>query len=129
MSVVNDQRNGDLFGLLGIEINVNVSNLVLDSFQEGFSTREIRHLVTVTNTDGMAILSVKIPATVGTDRRNLGDMELPEDTFTALIITREGTISVPTEETKIKAGDEIIVVTPTAAEEAVRDALITPLLE
>ncbi len=129
MSVVNDGDNADLFGLLGIGVTVDVTDLVLGRFQEGFSTRGMMHLMPMTNIDGKTMVSVKIPPTAGTEERPLGRISLPEGTLVTLVITRDGSVSVPTADTTIKAGDEIVVVTAPAAEEELREVLIGPLVE
>ena len=129
MSVVNDRDNADLFGLLGIGASVDVTNLVLGGFQEGFSTRGMMHLMPMTSIDGKTLVSVKIPPIAGTEERLLGRIPLPEGTLVTLVITRDGSVSIPTAETTIKAGDEVVVVTTATAEEELREVLIGPLVE
>ena len=128
MSVVNNGDNADLFGILGIGIAA-LTDLALGRLQEGFSTRGITHLMPATNIDGKTVLAVKIPPTAGTEERPLERIALPDGTLVALVITRDGSVSLPTADTSIKAGDEIVIVTETAAEDELRDTLMGSLTE
>ena len=128
MSVVNDGDNADLFGVLGIGVTV-LTDLALGKLQEGFSTRGITHLMPMTNIDGKTVVSIKIPPTAGAEERELDRIPLPAGTLVALVITRDGSVSIPTAGTSIRAGDEIVIVTETAAEDELRDSLIGSLTE
>ena len=128
MSVVNDGDNADLFGILGIGLAV-LTDLALAKLQEGFSTRGITHLMPMTNIDGKTMVSVKIPPTAGTEERPLERISVPAGTIVALVITRDGSVSIPTADTVIRAGDEIVLVTETAAEDELRDTLMGSLTE
>ena len=128
MSVVNDDDNADLFASLGIGI-ATLTDLALAKMQEGFSTRGMTHLMPITNVDGKTMVSIKIPSTAGTEERPLERIPLPEGTLVALVITRDGSVSAPTADTSIRAGDEIVIVTETAAEEELRDTLMGSLTE
>ena len=128
MSVVNDGDNADLFGVLGIGVAI-LTNLALGKLQESFSTRGITHLMPMTNIDGKTVVSIKIPPTAGTEERPLDRIPLPDGTLVALVITRDGSVSIPTADTSIRAGDEIVIVTETAVEDELRDSLIGSLTE
>ncbi len=128
MSLVNDDDNADLFGVLGIGVAV-LSDLALGKLREGFSTRGLTHLMPMTNIDGKTVVSIKIPPTAGTEERELARIPLPAGTLVALVITRDGSVSIPTADTSIRAGDEIVIVTDTAAEDELRDSLIGSLTE
>ena len=128
MSVVNDDDNADLFAILGIGI-ATLTDLALAKMQEGFSTRGMTHLMPITNLDGKTMVSIKIPSTAGTEERPLERIPLPEGTIVALVITRDGSVSAPSADTSIRAGDEIVIVTETAAEEELRDTLMGSLTE
>ena len=128
MSVVNDDDNADLFAILGIGV-ATLTDLALAKMQEGFSTRGMTHLMPITNVDGKTMVSIKIPSSAGTEERPLERIPLPAGTLVALVITRDGSVSVPTADTSIRAGDEIVIVTETAAEEELRDALMGSLTE
>ena len=128
MSVVNDGDHADLFGILGIGVAV-LTDLALAKLQEGFSTRGVTHLMPMTNIDGKTLVSVKIPPTAGTEERPLERIPLPAGTLVALVITRDGSVSIPTADTAIRAGDEIVMVTETAAADELRDTLMGSLTE
>ena len=128
MAVVNDGDNADLFGILGIGV-ASLTDLVLGSLQDEFSTRGITHLMPTTNIDGKTVVSIKIPPTAGAEGRLLERIALPSGTLVALVIARDGSVSVPTSGTSIKAGDEIVIVAEAAVEEELRDTLMGALAE
>jgi trk system potassium uptake protein TrkA len=128
MSVVNDDDNADLFGILGIGVAI-LTDLALAKLQEGFSTRGVTHLMPMTNIDGKTMVSVKIPPTAGTEERPLQRIPLPAGTLVALVITRDGSVSIPTADTSIRAGDEIVIVTETSVADDLRDTLMGSVTE
>ena len=117
------------FRLLGIGVSVDVTELVLGRLQEGFSTRGMMHLMPVTGVDGKTLVAIKIPPTAGTEGRPINQISLPEGTLISLVITREGDVSIPTGDTVIKAGDEVVAVTTANAEEELRDVILEPWVE
>ena len=129
IALVNNGDNSDLFRLLGIGVSVDVTELVLGRLQEGFSTRGMMHLMPMTGVDGKTLVAIKIPPTAGTEGRPINQISLPEGTLISLVITREGDVSIPTGDTVIKAGDEVVAVTTADAEEELRDVILEPWVE
>ena len=121
MSLVNDSERAELFGMASIDASVDVTELVLARIQEGLSSQGLVHLMPVSGRDGETIVNIKIPAVSGTRERRVRDLSLPSGTILSLIITRTGGASIPTDDTMIKGGDELIAVTTAEHEDELRD--------
>ena len=65
ISVVNNSDHTELFGLLGIDVTVDVSELVLGRIQEGLSMGGLVRLMPVSDRDGKTLLSIRIPPEAG----------------------------------------------------------------
>ena len=128
VSVVNVRAHAELFSILGIDLTIDVTEIVLGRIQEALSHSGIVHLMPVSGVDGKAVVSFKIPARFGTEGRPMRDISLPDGTMIPLVITREGGATIPGENTLIRAGDEIVAVTTAQLEEDVRN-LFTESLE
>lgn len=124
ISVVNNGEHKGLFGMLGIDVNVDVAELVLGRIQEGLTSREMSHLMPASGGDGRSLLAIKIPGDTGVEGRKLKDMPLPEGTLIPLVIRNNGVMSIPGENTLINAGDEVVAVATPQTEEELRDILI-----
>ena len=124
ISVVNNSDHTELFGLLGIDVTVDVSELILGRIQEGLSMGGLVRLMPVSDKDGKTLLSIRIPPEAGMEGRPIRDIALPNGTLISLVITRDGDASIPNENTVIRPGDEVVAVTTAQEEEQLRDLLI-----
>ena len=124
ISVVNSAENSGLFGALGIDVVVDMTELALGRIQEGVSTRGLVHLMPVSDLDGRTLVSIKVPAESEINGRTVKDIDLPDGALLSLVISRDGNASIPNENTVIRAGDEVVAVTPAREEEDLRDRLV-----
>jgi trk system potassium uptake protein TrkA len=121
VSVVNVRVHAELFSILGIDLAIDVPEIVLGRIQEALSHPGIVHLMPVSGIDGKSVVSFKIPARFGTEGRPMRDISLPDGAMIPLVITREGEATIPSENTLIRAGDEVVAVTTAQFEEDLRD--------
>ena len=121
ISLVNNTERTELFGMAGVDASVDVTELAVEKVQEGLSSQALVHLMHVSGRDGETIVNIKIPADSGSRERRVRDLSLPGGTILSLILTRTGGASIPTDDTMIRSGDELIAVTTTEHEEELRD--------
>jgi trk system potassium uptake protein TrkA len=81
------------------------------------------HLLTIRER-GLGIVEVKIPAGSASVGKTIKELSLPPESILSLIIRKERKPIVPTHSTVLKAGDQVVAVTPPESEEALRAALI-----
>ena len=129
ISVVNVRDHAELFGILGVDVSIDVTEMVLGRIEEGLSHRGLVHLMPVSDMDGKSVVSFKIRSRFGSKGRRIRDISLPDGTIVPLVISREGEASIPTDSTVIREGDEVIVVATAQAEEHLRDLLIEEIEE
>lgn len=120
ISVVNVRERTELFGMAGIDVSIDVTELVLGRMQHGLSSVGFVHLMPVPGPDSKALVNIRIPADSVPDERRVRDLSLPNGTVLSLVIARDGSTTVPNPDTIIRAGDELIAVTTAEAEEELR---------
>jgi trk system potassium uptake protein TrkA len=125
ISVVNSHENAELFGLLGIDVAVDVTELMLGRIQEGLTGHGVVHLMPVSDRERRSLVSIKISSDRNASRsRLLRDLAIPDGTIISLVITREGYASIPNGDTVIRTGDEVVAVTTDYEEGELRDLLV-----
>ena len=124
ISVVNRSDHVDLFNLLGVDVVVDVPDLILNQIQEGFTSQGITHLKPLPS-DGTerSLVSIHVPAAYGSEGRRLDAFPFPDGTLPSLVITRDGVPRLPSGDFRVRAGDEIIAVTTAQGEDELRDLL------
>ena len=124
ISVVNRSDHVDLFNVLGVDVVVDVPDLILNQIQEGFTSHGITHLKPLP-ADGMerSLVSIHVPAAYGSDGLRLDAFPFPDGTLPSLVVTRDGVPRLPSGDFKVRAGDEIIAVTTAQGEDELRDLL------
>jgi len=124
VSVVNNHDHAQLFTMLGIDIPVDITQIVLGRVQEGLSLQGLMRLMPLSGRDAKSLVAIKIPLSLGKEGRPIKDLSLPDGTLISLIIARDGNASIPNENTLIRAGDEVVAVTTVQAEEELRYTLM-----
>ena len=123
ISVINDSDHVDLFNTLGINLTVDIPGSVLERIQESLSTEGLVHLMSLAGISDRSLVAIKIPPHSGTEGCSIRDISLPDGTLISLVISREGDISIPSDGTIIRAGDEIVAITSAEEENELRNRL------
>jgi trk system potassium uptake protein TrkA len=124
ISVVNHSDHVDLFNSLGVDVTVDAPDLMLNQIQEGLTSQQITHLKPLpANGQDRSLVSIRIPREYGSENRRLDSLSFPEGTLLSLVITRDGEPHLPTNDLKVRAGDEIVAVTTAKGEDELRDLL------
>ena len=124
IAVVNTGEHTELFGLLGIDVTIDINELVLGRIQEGLAAQGLVHLMPASESDGRSLVAIKVPPESGNEGRLLSDIPLPDGTIISLVIARDGSASIPNEGTLIRAGDEVVALTTPQEEASLRDLLV-----
>ena len=121
--LVTNPGRSELFRLLGVDVVIDITELALGRIQEQFAPQGLVELLPVAGHEGKTLVSVKIPAEAKSDGRLLKDITLPEGTIIPLVITRNGGTSIPSDETTIRGGDEVIALTTSQEIDVLKDLL------
>ena len=121
---INNPKNEDIFKKLGIDTTVSATAAILAQIEQELPTHPLMRLLTFKG-GGLEIVEVKVPAASGVVGKKIKDVLMPQQSIIVLIVDEEGSPRVPSHETLIRAGDEILAVTRTENEDALRAVLTT----
>jgi len=125
---INNPRNEVIFKKLGIDTTVSSTALILANIEQELPSHPLIPLLTIKGS-GLEIVEVKVPPSSAIVGKRLGEVLLPQQCLIALIIDEEGVPRVPTSDTTIRAGDEVVAVTRSESKDALRLVLATPARE
>jgi trk system potassium uptake protein TrkA len=125
---INNPRNEVIFKKLGIDTTVSSTALILANIEQELPSHPLIPLLTIKGS-GLEIVEVKVPPSSSIVGKRLGEVLLPQQCLIALIIDEEGVPRVPTSDTTIRAGDEVVAVTRSESKDALRLVLATPARE
>ena len=119
---IRNPKNETLFKKLGIDVTVSSTDIILEHIEGEVPTHPLTHLLAIED-KGVEIVAVKIPPESTTVGKSVRQLSLPQGSRLALVIRQEGKHRVPTLNTILRAGDQIIALTTPESEEALRTAL------
>ena len=117
----NPQREA-LFKKLGVDVTVSSTKILLEVIQKEVPTHPLTHLLTLGD-KGLEIVDIKISPDSPTVGKSIKELSLPKESKLALIIPKERKPRIPTAQTVLQAGDEVIALIPPELEETLRTAL------
>mgnify|MGYP000296170254 CR=1 FL=1 len=119
---INNPRNKNIFGRLGIDVTVSSTEVILAQIEQVIPTESLVHLLTLRNV-GVSFVEIEVPAASPALGRPLKDLGIPDDCIFPLVIRREKAV-IPYGETVLEAGDQLIAVTSEASEATLRHILL-----
>ena len=123
---INNPNNEEIFRRLNVDITVSATSAIMAHIEPELPTTH--HLIPLLKLKGrgLELVEVRIPE----DSRVVGQpvkmVRLPFQSLIALVIGEDGQPKVPTADTIIHAGDEVVAVTMHETEDELRDALMSP---
>ncbi|MDO8614399.1 MAG: TrkA family potassium uptake protein [Dehalococcoidia bacterium] len=121
---INNPKNEEIFRRLGIDATISATAAILAHIEQELPTHPLIPLLTLRM--GLEIVGLKIPPTAAVVGKRVGELMLPQQSLIALIIDSRGSPNAPTGQTVIQAEDEVVAVTRTENEGALRAALTAP---
>jgi trk system potassium uptake protein TrkA len=118
----NNPKNERLFRMLGIDVTVSSTNVIMENIQQEVPTHILTHLLTI-HDSGVVLVEIKIPADSKSTGKKIKDIQLPPGSVLTLVIRRDQKPQMVSPDTVIQPGDQIIALTPTATEEQLKSAL------
>ncbi|HUY99892.1 MAG TPA: NAD-binding protein [Thermomicrobiaceae bacterium] len=119
---VNNPKNEELFRRLGIDVTVSQTNVILSIIEQQIPERTFVHLLALRHAD-LAIVEAKVSRSSPVVSETVGSTHFPPDVNLTAIM-RNGDLIIPTGQTVIRAGDEIIAVTKREREDELRHLLV-----
>jgi trk system potassium uptake protein TrkA len=120
---IRNPQNADLFKKLGVDVTVSTTDLILEAIEREVPTHPLTEVMSI-DEKGLVIVDVKITGESTTLGKSVKDLSLPKESKLALIIPERGNAQVPTANTVLNTGDQIIAVTSPESKEALKSALL-----
>ncbi|MEE8418869.1 MAG: TrkA family potassium uptake protein [Dehalococcoidales bacterium] len=119
---IRNPQNEALFKMLGIDVTISSTNVILEHIETELPTHPLTHLLEIDEA-GQEIVEIKIPADGVTVGKSVRELAIPKGSKLALVISQGGKNRIPTSNTIIKAGDRVIALTTHDTEEELRSRL------
>lgn len=118
---INNPKNRTIFQRLGVDAAVSSTELIFHQIEQQMPGHSLVHLIKLRAQDLELIEGTLAPASslVG---KAAGSLGLPQDSH-LLLILRDGSPIVPTPQTRLQAGDEVVALARTSSEGALRQLL------
>jgi trk system potassium uptake protein TrkA len=114
---VNNPRNLEHFNLLGIQPAVSATDLILRLIEHEVPRYGLVHLLDLPE-ERLEIIELVVSDDAPAAGRLVSDLQMPEGSL-VISVLRDGSGFVPTAETKVEAGDEVLIVLDPGLEEEI----------
>ena len=122
---INNPKNEEIFRKLEVDITVSATSAILAHIEQELPTHQLIPLMKLKQS-GLEIVEVRIPDDSRVVGHRVKEIMLPYQSMITLIIDSDGNPKVPSADTVIRGGDEIVAVTAHESEESLREALMAP---
>ena len=123
---VNDPRNDRLFKTLGIDVTVSAAAAVLAQLETSLPEHVIVPLMQLRGS-GLEVVDLHVQKGSPADGRAIRELELPYQTVISLVIGLDGAPRIPSGDTVLSTGDELIAVIAEDAQEKMRSLFAGPV--
>jgi len=122
VSRINNPKNETIFKKLGIDTTVSSTAVILAHIEQELPSHPLISLMTLRG-GGLELVEVKIPRGASVVGKRIRELLLPQQALIILTIDEDGTPRIPSNDTVVRAGDEIVAVTRRESEDALRAVL------
>lgn len=119
---INNPKNERIFKMLGIDATISSTGVILGHIEQELPSHPMIPLMTLKG-GGLEIVEVKIPPDALVVGKPVRGILLPQKSLITLIIGSDGQARLPSPDTMMQAGDEVVAVTMLESEDALRSAL------
>lgn len=118
---VNNPKNENLFRMLGIDVTVSQTNYILGLIEQSIPDMSFVHLLSLKHED-MAIIDAKVGEHSRVAHRAINEINIPSECIIAAIV-RGSELIIPTPDTVLKPGDDLIAIAHKNSEAALQEML------
>ncbi len=119
---INNPKNELLFKKRGIETTISATTAILAQIEQELPTHEMIALLQLHS--GLELFEIRLPETSPAVGRSVREVLLPPESLVSLIVDPGGVPRIPSGDTRLHAGDALVVVTRRENKEMLREALI-----
>lgn len=120
---LNNPKNEMIFKKLGIDNTVSATTAILAHIEQELPTHHLIPLLRLRGS-GLQILEAQLIASSPATGQRLADLALPPQSLISLVVDPNGYPRVPSDDTLLQAGDQVLAVTSPEHEDALRTALL-----
>jgi len=121
---VNNPKNERIFRLLGIDVTVSATNILMSLIEHEMPQRALLHLLAIRHL-GVEIVEAVLGPNAPAAGKSISSLKLPADSSISAVI-RAGTFLIPSGHLILQPGDEIIALCKSEREGELRNALLGP---
>jgi trk system potassium uptake protein len=118
----NNPKNEMLFGLMGIDVTVNATNVIMEHIQQEVPTHILTHLLSFRD-KGLELVEIKVAEGSKSIGQKVGEMALPSGSQMLLLIRPDQKPQLASPDIVIQTGDLIVALTPIAMEDQLKTTL------
>lgn len=122
IALVNNPKNENLFKKLGIDVTVSSTAIILEHIEQEVPTHPLIHLFTLGKGE-LEIVEVRLPKAGYAIGKRIKDLRLPSGSVITLIVRPDQKPLIPSLDSILQGGDQVVVVTGHAGEESLREEL------
>jgi len=123
---VNNPRNKAIFDSISTKANpisvISSTELILRMVEDEVNISECRPLLRLRNGD-VQLVKMSVEAGMAADGKRIADLGFPRSTIVVAVEKRDGEVTIPTGDTRLVAGDEVVMMIKSSARDQVRDVL------
>lgn len=121
VTLINSPEDERLFDLLGVDVVVSSTQLLLGAIEEELPAHSPAHVLPVRGNREAA--TIEVPQGSSVIGKRLSAIELPPDTYVVAVVDRDGQLKALNSDTQLELHDEIVAVTATDQAEALLEVL------
>jgi len=125
ISRINNPNNEKLFKILGVNIIVSSTSLIMEHLGGEVATHALVHLLTIEEAK-LEVVELKVPGDSRAVGKRIKELKIPDGTLVCLVLGKHGA-QLPNEETVIEADSRIVAAVKPESEEELRAALVRPV--
>lgn len=119
---IRNPGNEVLFKKLGVDVTVSSTEIILEHIEEEVPTHPLTHLLTLRE-QGLEIVEVRIPPGSTTAGKSVKELSLTEESRLVLVLSKGRDPRIPSANTVLQEGDQVIAITSPESEAGLRAAL------
>jgi len=119
---INNPKNELLFKRRGIETTISATQAVLAQIEQELPTHEVIPLLQLHS--GLEIIEMKLPDRSPVAGRSVREVLLPPESLISLVVDPGGVPRIPSGDTRLNAGDALVLVTRKESLPMLREVLI-----
>jgi trk system potassium uptake protein TrkA len=120
---ITNPSNETIFTILGVDATVSSTNLILAHIEQELPSHPVVPLLKL-KSGTLEVVEAKIPSESAVIGKRIGDFRLPKGSAVLLVVGKEKGPFIPTDDTVIEAEDEVIAITSSENENAMRALLV-----